>query len=83
MSSELIHDFITDLASDRLPAKDFTLNKAMSSSNIENTDGKITKFPEVSGDLKSNKMVGIDSESLMGETKRQQSSVIMTPDFHA
>ena len=79
----MIHDFITDLASDRLPAKDFTLNKAMSASNIENTDGKIRKVPEVSGNLKSNEMAGIDSESLLGETNRQKSSAIMIPDVHA
>ena len=83
MSSEMIHDFITDLASDKLPAKDFTLNKAMSSSNIDNTDGKIRKVPEVSGNLKSNEMAGIESESHMGETKRQKISAIMTPDIHA
>ena len=79
----MIHDFITDLASDRLPAKDFTLNKAMSASNIENTDGKIEKVPEVSGNLKSNEMASIDSESLLGETNRQKSSAIMIPDVHA
>ena len=79
----MIHDFITDLASDRLPAKDFTSNKLMSASNIENTDGKIEKVPEVSGNLKSNEMASIDSESLLGETNRQKSSAIMIPDVHA
>ena len=67
-SSEMIHDFITDLAGDRLPAKNFTSNKVTSSNNIESTDGKIKKVQEISGNLKSNESAGIDSESHVGKT---------------
>ena len=46
----MIHDFITDLASDRLPAKDFTYHSVKSAAvNIDKTDTKVKKDPEVSG----------------------------------
>ena len=58
-SSDMIHDFITDLASDRLPAKEFTFNSMRSTndkvksnllnSEIDRTDEEARKDPEVSG----------------------------------
>ena len=71
MNSEMIHDFITDLARDRLPARDFASNEVMSARNIDNTGGKIKKVPEVSGNLKSNEVADIDAEAHMAETMRQ------------
>ena len=56
-SSDMIHDFITDLASDRLPAKEFTFNsmrsandkvKRILNSEIDRTDEEARKDPEVS-----------------------------------
>ena len=78
----MIHDFITDLAGDRLPAKNFTVNKVTSSNNIESADGKIKKVLEVSGNLKSNETACIDIESRMGGTQRQKSSAILNPETY-
>ena len=77
----MIHDFITDLASDGLRSKDFTFNKVKSETvNIDKTDGKLQKVPEDLESHTSDGMGGIDSELHSGETKKQSSKPVKTPE---